>query len=118
MGIFGAMTTAITGLQAQSFALEHVSDNIANSQTIGCKRTETVSKDLVTESSLGTQPGGSVFGISRATNTVEGDIQDSSIATHMSISGDGYFIVEERAGEVDGNPVFLGIDLHPRACFT
>ena len=114
MGIFGAMTTAIAGLQAQSFALEHVSDNIANSQTIGYKRTETVFKDLVTESSPGTQPGGSVFAMSRATNTVEGDIQDSSISTHMSISGDGYFIVEERAGETDGNPVFLGIDLYTR----
>ena len=114
MGIFGAMTTAIAGLQAQSFALEHVSDNIANSQTIGYKRTETVFKDLVTESSPGTQPGGSVFALSRATNTVAGDIQDSSIATHMSISGDGYFIVEEKAGETDGNPVFLGIDLYTR----
>ena len=56
MGIFGAMTTAIAGLEAQSFALEHISDNIANSQTIGYKRTETVFKDLVTESSPGTQP--------------------------------------------------------------
>jgi len=114
MGIFGAMTTAIAGLQAQSFALEHVSDNIANSQTIGYKRTETVFKDLVTESSPGTQPGGSVFALSRATNTVSGDIRDSTIATHMSISGDGYFIVEEKAGESDGNSVFLGIDLYTR----
>jgi len=114
MGIFGAMTTAIAGLQSQSFALEHVSDNIANSQTIGYKRTETVFKDLVTESRPGTQPGGSVFAMSRATNTVAGDIQDSSIATHMSISGDGYFIVEEKAGESDGNPIFLGVDLYTR----
>jgi flagellar hook protein FlgE len=35
MGIFGAMTTAISGLRAQSFALERISDNIANSQTTG-----------------------------------------------------------------------------------
>lgn len=114
MGIFGAMTTAIAGLQSQSTALEHVSDNIANSQTIGYKRTETVFKDLVTESNPGAQPGGSVIALSRATNTVAGDIQDSSIATHMSISGDGYFIVEEKAGESDGNPVFLGVNLFTR----
>ncbi len=38
MGIFGAMTTAISGLTAQSFALENISGNIANSRTTGFKR--------------------------------------------------------------------------------
>ena len=33
MGIFGALTTAVTGMRAQSFALENISGNIANSQT-------------------------------------------------------------------------------------
>ena len=44
MGIFGALTTAVTGLRAQSFALENVSGNIANSQTTGFKRIDTVSR--------------------------------------------------------------------------
>jgi hypothetical protein len=38
MGIFGALTTAVTGMRAQSFALENVSGNIANSQTTAFKR--------------------------------------------------------------------------------
>ena len=38
MGIFGALTTAVTGLRAQSFALENISGNIANSQTTAFKR--------------------------------------------------------------------------------
>jgi flagellar hook protein FlgE len=33
MGIFGALTTAVSGLRAQSYALENISGNIANSQT-------------------------------------------------------------------------------------
>ena len=33
MGIFGALTTAVAGMRAQSFALENVSGNIANAQT-------------------------------------------------------------------------------------
>ena len=33
MGIFDALTTAVSGLQAQSFALQNISGNIANSQT-------------------------------------------------------------------------------------
>src|SRR5262245_56957886 len=32
MGIFGALTTAVTGMRAQSYALENVSGNIAISQ--------------------------------------------------------------------------------------
>ena len=34
MGIFSAMTTAVSGLRAQSFALDNISGNIANAQTI------------------------------------------------------------------------------------
>ena len=37
MGIFDALTTAVSGLQAQSFALQNISGNIANASTIGYK---------------------------------------------------------------------------------
>jgi flagellar hook protein FlgE len=46
MSIYDAMRTAIGGLQAQSYALEQISGNIANSQTIGYKRTETSFAEL------------------------------------------------------------------------
>ena len=45
MGIFGAMITAVTGLRAQSYALENISGNIANSQTTGFKRVDTSFED-------------------------------------------------------------------------
>ena len=47
MGIFDALTTAVAGLQAQSFALQNISGNIANSQTTGYKETDTSFEDLV-----------------------------------------------------------------------
>ena len=47
MGIYGALSTAVTGLRAQSFALENVSGNIANSQTTGFKRIDTDFVDLI-----------------------------------------------------------------------
>ena len=47
MGIYGALSTAVTGLNAQSFALENISGNIANSQTIGFKRVDTSFLDLI-----------------------------------------------------------------------
>ena len=47
MGIFDALTTAVGGLRAQSFALENISGNIANSQTTAFKRIDTSFLDLV-----------------------------------------------------------------------
>ena len=41
MGIFGALTTSVAGLRAQSYALENISGNIANSQTTAFKRIDT-----------------------------------------------------------------------------
>lgn len=116
MGIFGAMTTAVAGLTAQSFALENISGNIANSQTTGFKRVDTSFADIV--NSVGQtaqrQGSGSVLALSRATNTIAGPISASSIDTHMAISGDGYFMVQTKVGESDGSSVFSGADVYTR----
>ena len=56
MGIFDALTTAVSGLQAQSFALQNISGNIANSQTTGYKETDTYFEDLVSDAALGSRP--------------------------------------------------------------
>src|SRR5713226_758395 len=91
MGIFGALTTAVTGMRAQSFALENVSGNIANSQTTAFKRIDTSFEDLIPDNTPSHQLAGTVTANSRATNTVQGDLQTSSIATFMAVNGDGYF---------------------------
>jgi len=93
MGIFDAMTTAVTGLQAQSFKLQNISGNIANSQTTGFKETNTSFQDLVTAATPNAQTSGSVLASSVATNGVQGAIQSESVSTYMAINGDGYFIV-------------------------
>ena len=114
MGIFGAMTTAITGLQSQSTALEHISNNIANSQTIGYKRTDTSFTELVPDSPAKQQALGVVQAFSRPTNGVQGDISNSDIATYVAINGDGFFIIGEQSGSSDGNPIFSDEDLYTR----
>ncbi len=114
MGIFGAMTTAITGLRAQSVALEHISNNIANSQTLAYKRTDTSFAELLPESSPREQALGVVQAASRPTNTVQGDISNSEITTFSAINGDGYFIVGQQVGTSDGLPVFSDEDLFSR----
>jgi flagellar hook protein FlgE len=114
MGIFGALNTAVGGLRAQSFALENVSGNIANSQTTGYKRVDTSFEDLIPDQVPSKQLGGNVVANSRATNTVQGDIQASSISTFMAINGDGFFVIQQPSSFVDGRPVFDGINLYTR----
>lgn len=114
MGIFGAMTTAISGLTAQSFALENISGNIANSRTTGFKRVDTSFADLVPDLPPKRERSGSVGAFSRNTATVEGDIQSSQIGTHIAISGEGFFAVRERTGDVAGQPVFGGAEMYTR----
>ncbi len=115
MGIFDALTTAVTGLQAQSFALQNISGNIANSQTTGYKETDTAFQDLVSQAALGQQTAGGVIAGSVATNTVQGSIQSSSVATNMAINGDGFFIVAKPTGITDNTPVFSGVQDYTRA---
>lgn len=114
MGIFGALNTAVGGLRAQSFALENVSGNIANSQTTGYKRVDTSFQDLIPDQVPTKQLGGNVVANSRATNTVQGDIQASSISTFMAINGDGFFVIQKPSSFIDGRPVFDGINLYTR----
>ncbi len=114
MGIFGALSTAITGLRAQSYSIENISGNIANSQTTGFKRIETSFVDLIPEASLQRQMSGSVLAYSRATNTVQGDLKDSDIPTHMGINGDGFFPVDNAVGQVDNRPIFSGVNKFTR----
>src|ERR1043166_9432189 len=114
MGIFDAMTTAVTGLQAQSFALQNISGNIANSQTTGFKETNTSVQDLVMAATPNAQTSGSVLASSVATNSVQGAIQSEGVSTYMAVNGEGYFIVA-RPTSVSGNqPVFNGVTLYTR----
>jgi flagellar hook protein FlgE len=114
MGLFGALTTAVTGLRAQSYALENVSGNIANSQTTGFKRIDTSFEDLIPEDLPSRQKAGSVVASSRSTNSVQGDIQASSIGTFLAINGTGFFVVEKPASFVDNRPVFDGTNIYTR----
>ncbi len=114
MGIFGALTTAVTGLRAQSFALERISDNIANSQTTGYKRSDASFADFVPDSPSRQQALGVVNAFSRPTNTIQGDIANSEVSTHIAVNGDGYFIIADQTDTIDGLPVFGSEDLYTR----
>jgi flagellar hook protein FlgE len=114
MGIYGALSTAVTGLRAQAFSLENISGNIANSQTTGFKRIDTDFVDLIPDAPQQRQTAGSVIAQSRSTNNVQGDIKTASTETYMAINGSGFFVVEPRIGQADGDPVFAGGNYYTR----
>jgi flagellar hook protein FlgE len=114
MGLFDALTTAVGGLQAQSFALQNISGNIANSQTTGFKETDTAFDALVSVAAAGQQNSGSVLAESVATNTVQGSIESTSVSTNMAINGDGWFVVSKPSSFSDNQPVFSGVTDYTR----
>jgi len=107
MGVYDAMTNAVGGLQAQAYALQNISGNIANSGTTGYKAVETAFQDLLAASgtSASTQTSGSTIARSVTTTTAQGNVSKSTVSTNMAISGDGYFQVVSKAGSSDGATV-------------
>lgn len=114
MGVFGAMNTALSGLRAQSYALENISGNIANSRTTGFKRVDTGFIDLIPDTPQNRELAGSVLSRSMATNSVQGDIVSTSVGTNVALNGDGFFIVAERQGDLNGVPTFNQTNLYTR----
>jgi flagellar hook protein FlgE len=115
MGLFGAMTTAVSGLQAQAFAMQNISGNIANSQTIAYKGIDTSFEELLPGISVASQQtAGGVLATSVGTNGSQGAIQSTSSSTAMAINGDGYFTVQSPLGFTGSTPNFGGVDAYTR----
>ncbi len=114
MGIFGAMTTAVSGMSSQSFALENISGNIANSRTTGFKRVDTAFATLVPDLPSRREVAGSVSAYSRNAIAKQGDVLSSDVNTNMAISGEGMFTVKQRTSVSDGVPVFGGQNYYTR----
>ena len=106
MSLLGAMTTAISGLTAQARALGHVSDNVANSQTVGFKRVDTNFTSYLTRSTHRLHMPGSVEARPDYTNTVQGTIEQTENPLAMAIAGQGFFSVAQSRGGQGGDVLF------------
>lgn len=117
MSIYGAINAATSGLTAQASALENISGNVANSQTIGYKRLDTTFSDLVSSTGAvqARQAAGTTYATSRATNTLQGDIVASQVDTYMAINGAGYFVVTQADAVIDGQTTFATTEYYTRA---
>ncbi|GJD49619.1 Flagellar hook protein FlgE [Methylobacterium crusticola] len=114
MDVFSALQTAVSGLQAQAFSLDNISGNIANSQTTGFKRIDTTFVDMLAEQPTTRQTSGSVAAYSQLTNTLQGNIAATGVATNMALSGNGFFTVQQKTVDAANQPTFSGTNLYTR----
>ena len=115
MGIFDALNTSVGGLQAQSFALQNISGNIANASTVGYKGIDTSFEDLIPDAlTPNKQVAGGVTAFAQQTITSQGTVSGSTVATNIAINGDGFFSVQKPTGITDNVPVFNGITDYTR----
>ncbi|MEO5336390.1 MAG: flagellar hook-basal body complex protein [Magnetospirillum sp. WYHS-4] len=96
MSLYGALFSGVSGLTAQSSAMGAISDNITNVSTIGYKNTRVNFQTLVTKQTSSTfYSAGGVQSKPRQATDVQGLLQASTSQTDISISGQGFFVVNE-----------------------
>lgn len=98
MTAINALRTSVSGLNAQATKLSGISNNIANSSTVGYKRVDTQFESLVLE---GSSNGASALAGTAATNRVEisklGQVQSTGIDTDIAVNGSGFLVVNDSA---------------------
>ena len=93
MSLTGALSSAISALNAQSQSLAMISDNISNADTTGYKTTSAMFQDLVTASNSATSyTSGGVTVSGRANMTQQGLLSATTNATDVAIQGSGFFV--------------------------
>lgn len=102
MSIFGALTTAVSGLDAQSSAFTNISNNIANSQSTGYKDVGTNFIDYLTDSTSTTNGPESVVAQPAYTNDAQGPITQSTDKLALAINGQGFFSVSTASASSSG----------------
>jgi flagellar hook protein FlgE len=98
MGLYGLMTTSISGMSVQSDRMGTVADNIANVNTTGYKEASAEFATLVAEGHVASYVPGSVSTIARRAVTHQGDLSYTTSPTDLAISGNGFFMVQSPSG--------------------
>lgn len=98
MGLYGVMTTSVSGMAAQADRMGTVADNIANVNTTGYKRASTEFATLVPEARVIEYTPGSVQTIVRRGITEQGGLSYTKSPTDLAINGNGFFMVQSASG--------------------
>jgi flagellar hook protein FlgE len=95
MSLNSAMLTGISGLTTNAASLAVISDNIANVNTPGFKKSSAEFANMVASSGArkGIYFGGGVNGTTRQFISQQGNLQRTSSSTDLAIAGTGFFMV-------------------------
>jgi flagellar hook protein FlgE len=94
MSIYTALRAGVSGLTANSSALAVISDNIANVNTVGYKRSGVDFSALVNaQNSNTTYNAGGVLPLTRQQISLQGSLEQSRSTTDFAVSGEGFFVV-------------------------
>ncbi|ANT63177.1 flagellar hook protein (plasmid) [Salipiger sp. CCB-MM3] len=104
MSISNAMAAGVSGLTANSNAVERISNNIANADTIGYRRSFA---QMVTSGST-SATGGTSTGVATTithSNSTEGSYTETSVSSNLTVNGSGFFVVNSNieTGYTTGN---------------
>jgi flagellar hook protein FlgE len=107
-----SMQSAVSGLQMHQMAMDAIGNNIANVSTPGFKSSSVDFTELFTQTLQGaTAPTATSGGIAPAqiglgvtlggidVNTTQGSLQVTGNNTDLAIQGDGYFVLQNGAGQ-------------------
>ncbi|WP_320200930.1 flagellar hook protein FlgE [Agrobacterium sp. rho-13.3] len=100
MSLFGTMKTAVSGMNGQANRLGTVGDNIANASTTGYKSASTSFSSLVLSSNGGNYNSGGVITNVNYSISQQGALQSTQSSTDLAIQGDGFFVVQDTAGNI------------------
>jgi flagellar hook protein FlgE len=96
------MLAGVSGLVSNSSALAAISDNIANVNTVGYKRSQSDFMSLVnSQGRNATYSAGGVTAVTRQFVLQQGLPQRTSSSTDLAISGQGFFVVTEKPEGLD-----------------
>jgi flagellar hook protein FlgE len=104
MSLSSAMNAGVSGLISNSSALAAISDNIANSNTTGYKRVGVDFSSMVTDQALTSRySAGGVMTYNTQYVDNQGTITNSSEATNLAISGNGFFVTTNQPADTSAS---------------
>ena len=108
MSINSALLAGVSGLTANSAALAAISQNIANVNTVGYKRTAAEFSTVVNAQNQGAgYSAGGVLANTRNYISQAGQLQRTTSSTDLGIAGQGFFVTTEKAEGLDAGDARL-----------
>lgn len=100
MSLFGSLFTGVSALAAQSQNTAIISNNIANVNTVGFKRSEATFESLVTTESRSSRYSPGTVAVNRLQRVdQQGPIQQSISSTDVAVSGNGFFPIKRNGDD-------------------